>query len=99
MRYRAGARPRSTVQATGAILNHRIAVVDAWRMSTRLRRTIDSGEYRVDPDAVADAMLRHLRADAPIPLGPSTVLVPVDLFEDLTPGSHERHVLALDDCA
>ncbi len=80
------------------ILIHRIAVVDVWRMS-RLRRAIDSGEYRVDPDAVADAMLRRARTDAHIPCVPSKVLVPADRFEDPALGPDEPHALSLDDRA
>ena len=68
-------------------------------MSTSLRRVIDSGDYYVDPDAVAEAMLRRAQADARMPLAPSEVLVPADLFEDSALGADELHALALEHCA
>ena len=68
-------------------------------MSASLRRVIDSGDYYVDPDAVAEAMLRRARPDARIPLVPSQVLVPADLFEDPALGTDKLGALTLEDCA
>lgn len=68
-------------------------------MRTSLRRVIDSGDYYVDPDAVAEAMLRRARAHARMPLVQSQVLIPADLFEDPAVGAHELQSLALEDCA
>ena len=68
-------------------------------MSASLRMVIDSGDYTVDPDAVAEAMLRRARADARVPLVPSKVLVPADLFEDQALGPDKLHALALENCA
>lgn len=73
--------------------------VDVCPMSTSLRTVIDSGDYYVDPDAVADAMLRRARAYARMPLAPSEVLVPADLFEDAALGPDKLQALALEDCA
>ncbi len=67
-------------------------------MSTSLRRGIDNGDYHVDPDAVAEAMLRRARA-ARMPLVPSQVLIPVDLFEDSTVRPDKLHALPFEDCA
>lgn len=52
-------------------------------MSTSLRRAIDSGDYRVDPDAVADAILRRYRARARARAAElaSEVLVPTQPLE------------------
>ena len=68
-------------------------------MSASLRMVIDSGDYTVDPDAVAEAMLRRARADARVPLVPSKVLVPADLFEDAALGPDKLQTLAFEDCA
>lgn len=50
-------------------------------MSTSLRRAIDSGDYLVDPDAVADAILRRIRARALAARPASEVLVSTQLLE------------------
>ena len=68
-------------------------------MSTSLRTVIDRGDYYIDPEAVADAMLRRARADARMPLAPSKVLVPADLFEDAALGPDKLQTLAFEDCA
>lgn len=68
-------------------------------MRPSLRRVIDSGDYAVDPDAVAEAMLRRARADARIPPVPSEVLVPAQLFEDPALGPDELRAIALENCA
>lgn len=44
-------------------------------MCTSLRRAIESGDYLVDPDAVADAILRRAIARTRAALGSSEVLV------------------------
>ena len=44
-------------------------------MSASLRRAIDSGDYFVDPDAVADAILRRARSRAEAARPASEVLV------------------------
>ena len=94
-----GPRPRTAVQAGGSILIHRGGGADVCPMSTILRRVIESGDYYVDPDAVADAMLRRARAYARMPLAPSKVLVPADLFEDAALGPDKLQTLAFEDCA
>lgn len=65
-------------------------------MSTSLRSAIDSGDYRVDPAAVAEAILRRTHGFGDVPTVPSEVLVPADLFEDLAPGPDQLNALALD---
>lgn len=65
-------------------------------MSTRLRRAIDSGNYHVDPDAVAKAILRAARGFGHAPVVPSQVLVPADLFDDPAPGPDQLQALAPD---
>jgi hypothetical protein len=68
-------------------------------MKTDLPREITEGEYRVDPDAVAFAILRRGIHFAPVPVMPSTVLVPAELFEDCPTGAEKLHVLALTDAS
>ena len=68
-------------------------------MSAALRRVIDSGDYYVDPDAVAEAMLRRARPDALMPLVPSQVLIPADLFEDPALGPDKLRALTRENCA
>ena len=46
-----------------------------------LRRAIDSGDYLVDPDAVADAILRRARERAAAARAASEVLVSPQLLE------------------
>lgn len=50
-------------------------------MRTSLRRAIDSGDYLVDPDAVADAILRRAWARARAARPASEVLVPAQVLE------------------
>ena len=64
-------------------------------MGTSLRRAIDSGEYLVDPDAVADAILRRARAVAARP--PSEVLVSAQRLEALLPDPPEVSAMSPDD--
>ena len=68
-------------------------------MSASLRIAIARGDYTVDPDAVAEAMLRRARAGARIPLVPSEVLVPVHLFEDLPLCADKLRALTGENCA
>ena len=68
-------------------------------MSTTLRMVIDSGNYLVDPDAVAEAILRRARARPPLPVAPLEVLVPAQLFQDLAPRPGELDATALDHIA
>lgn len=68
-------------------------------MSTTLRMAIDSGAYFVDPDAVAEAILRRARAGPPPPLAASIVLVPADLFQDPAPRAGELDAVAFDHIA
>lgn len=65
-------------------------------MRASLRRAIDGGDYRVDPDAVAEAILRRARRFGQPPDAPSVVLVPADLFEDRPRGPGQLDALALD---
>ena len=51
----------STVHAAVQILTFGIRAADQWHMSDGLRHAIASGEYRVDADAVAEAMLLRAR--------------------------------------
>ena len=71
------------------------------RMSMSLRRAIDSGDYLVDPDVVADAILRHTRARArALAARPaSEVLVSTQLLEALAPGPAKLHAVSPDDPA
>jgi hypothetical protein len=66
-------------------------------MKRRLRREIRQREYRIDPDAVAFAILRRGIHFAPVPVMPSEVLVPAEMFEDDAGGPDKLRVLALSD--
>ena len=68
-------------------------------MGTSLRRAIDSGEYLVDPDAVADAILRRARARARAVAArpPSEVLVSAQRLEALLPDPPEVSAMSPDD--
>jgi hypothetical protein len=68
-------------------------------MRTSLRDSIDRGEYSVDPGVVADAILRRVRELTAVPLMPSQVLVPADLFQDPAPRSDQEKALAVDNGA
>ena len=53
-------------------------------MRTSLRRAIETGDYCVDPDAVADAILRCARAARPA----SDALLPAQLLDpDVRPSA------------
>ena len=64
-----------------------------------LYKAVASGEYQVDPDAVADAILRRIREVDEVPLVPSQVLVPAHLFEDVPAGAEQLQPVALDNRA
>ena len=66
-------------------------------MSTSLRRAIDSGDYLIDPDAVADAILRRARARARAARPASEVLVPPQLFETSPPEPSQLGAMSPDD--
>lgn len=69
-------------------------------MWTRLlHKAVASGEYQVDPDAVADAILRRMREVDEVPLAPSQVLVPAHLFEDVPARADQLQPVAFDDAA
>ncbi len=71
---------------------------DAFRMSASLRRSIDSGDYLVDPDAVADAMLRRVRERArALARPPSEVLVTPQLLETFPPEPAQLGAMSPDD--
>ncbi len=61
-----------------------------------LHPAIDSGSYRVDPDAVAAAILRRVCDPPDLPRAPSEVLVPAHLFEDAPARPDQLHPLILD---
>ncbi len=64
-------------------------------MGTSLRRAIDSGEYLVDPDAVADAILRRALA---LTVGrPSEMLVSAQLLEIPSPEPPQLDAMSPDD--
>jgi hypothetical protein len=64
-----------------------------------LHKAVARGDYQVDPDAVADAILRRIREVDEVPLVPSQVLVPAHLFEDLAAGADQLQAVAFDDAA
>ena len=68
-------------------------------MSTSLRRAIDSGDYRVDPDAVADAILRRslARARARAVQPASEVLVAAQTRESSLPDPAQLSAMSPDD--
>lgn len=49
------------VQGERPILASALGKADSSTVTTRLRRAIDSGDYRIDPNAVAEAILRRAR--------------------------------------
>jgi hypothetical protein len=66
-------------------------------MSTSLRRAIDSGDYLVDPDAVADAILRRARARTRAARPASEVLVAAQLLEISPHESPQLDAMSPDD--
>lgn len=64
-----------------------------------LYKAVASGEYQVDPDAVADAILRRMWAVDELSLVPSQVLVPAYLFEDVPARADQLQPVAFDDAA
>ncbi len=70
---------------------------DCCHMGTSLRRAIDSGEYLVDPDAVADAILRRARARALAARPASEVLVSAQRLDALLPDPPEVSAMSPDD--
>lgn len=66
-------------------------------MRTRLRRAIDSGEYSVDPDAVADAMLRRARTHALDARPASEVLVSAQILQTSPPEAPQLDAMSPDD--
>jgi hypothetical protein len=66
-------------------------------MSTSLRRAIDSGDYLVDPDAVADAILRRARSRAEAARPASEVLVSAQLLETSPPEPAQLGAMSPDD--
>ena len=70
---------------------------DACRMSTRLRRAIESGDYLVDPDAVADAILRRARTRGLAARPVSAVLVSAQRLETSPPEPAQVDAMSPDD--
>lgn len=68
-------------------------------MNASLLRDIGGGDYTVDPDAVARAILRQGIQFGPVPVMPSEVLVPVQMFDEHAPGAGDLQAVALDDGA
>ena len=66
-------------------------------MGTSLRRAIDSGEYSVDADAVADAILRRARARALATHSASEVLISGEPLEALLPDPPQVSAMSPDD--
>ena len=64
-----------------------------------LYKAVASGEYQVDPGAVADAILRRIQEVDEVPLVPSQVLVPAHLFDDVSAGADQLQPVALDNIA
>lgn len=79
------------------MLTRRAIRADACHMSTSLRRAIDSGDYLVDPDAVADAILRHPHARALAARPASEVLVSAELLETSPPEPVQLDAMSPDD--
>lgn len=84
------------VQRGAAILTPAVRAVDACHMIAELRQAIDGGDYRIDPGAVADAMLRQLVL--PEPAG-SEVLVSPQRSEGAPAGSPQIEPLPGGDAA
>jgi hypothetical protein len=66
-------------------------------MRTSLRRAIDSGDYCVDPDAVADAILRRAHARHLAARPASKVLVSAQLLETSVPETAQLDAMSPDD--
>ncbi len=66
-------------------------------MSTSLRRAIHSGDYIVDPDVVADAILRRARGRLWATRPASEVLVSPQLLETLPPEPSQLGAMSPDD--
>lgn len=66
-------------------------------MSTSLRQAIDSGDYFIDPDAVADAILRRARAQALAARPASEVLVSTQLLDIPSPEPSQLDAMSPDD--
>ncbi len=66
-------------------------------MRTSLRAAIDRGDYCVDPDAVADAMLRRARARQLVARPASEVLVSAQLLETSPPEPCQLDAMSPDD--
>jgi len=94
-----GPHPRFGVQRDRVNLIYARIPADALDMNTRLRIAIDSGNYSIDADAVAEAILRRSWGHPPLPVSPSRVLVPAHLFEDPAPRPGELDAVALEGTA
>ncbi len=66
-------------------------------MSPGLRRAIDSGDYLIDPAAVADAILRRARARAGSARSASEVLISGEPLEALLPDPPQLGAMSPDD--
>ena len=64
-------------------------------MNATIRSAIESGSYCVDPQAVAEAIMRRARHTPPPPV-PLQVLVPPDLFEETAAATDEVDPPALE---
>ena len=94
------ARAVCAVQRDVAILTSVPAKADSSTVITRLRQAIDSGEYCVDPDAVAEAILRRARDRARTARAAlSAVLVSPEPRAKPATGSPQLHTPPFDDAA
>ena len=84
------------VQRGESILTPLGPPADASDMIAELRRTIEAGDYRVDPGAVAEAMLRRLREPG---ARSSAVLVPAQPAADAAVGCAQLDAPSFDDAA
>jgi len=91
-----GRDPRAPVHDEGPALTAPARPVDASRMNTSVCRATYSTDYHVDPHAVAEAILARAHDFGDVPVIPSQVLVPADLFDDTAPGPDQLHAPALD---
>ena len=66
-------------------------------MSKSLRRAIDRGDYLVDPDAVADAILSRVGARNFAARPASEVLISAQLLETLPPEPAQLDAMSPDD--
>ncbi len=89
------------VQRSARILSPAAARVDSCSMRSSLRHAIDSGEYLIDPEAVADAILRRALAGArALPaFASSEVLVAPDLGGSPATEAPQSEAAAFDDPA